>query len=115
MSANKELIGPISTSRKKADLVDIATALGIEYTGTIRELVPRIQGHLKAHQELVTQSQFQRLFMYRPAAAESKKADSRENGKSSTDKQAEDNAENSKPSAAATGYVKIVLPSRAQS
>jgi hypothetical protein len=65
MSANKELTGPINSSRKKQDLIDIAKALGIENTaGTIKDLVPRIQQYLKDHQELSAETRFQRLFMY---------------------------------------------------
>jgi hypothetical protein len=105
MSANKELAGPINSSRKKQDLIDIAKALGIENTaGTIKDLVPRIQQYLKDHQELSAETRFQRLFMYRPGAAGSKKSNSKETGKTSADKTAEDMVEIAKPAGSATGY-----------
>jgi hypothetical protein len=107
MSANdKELTGPINSSRKKQDLVDIAEALGMKNTsGTIKELVPRIQGYLKEHQELSSEAKFQRLFMYRPAAASRTKGDRKETGKTSADKTVEDVIENAKPVDPVTGYV----------
>jgi hypothetical protein len=100
----KELVGPVAKSRKKADLIEIATELGMENTsGTIPELVTRIQEHLRAHQELAADPKFQKLFMYRPGAAERKQADSKVTGKNSGDKEIEDAAEAAKLSAPATG------------
>jgi hypothetical protein len=101
MLPNKEFVGPISKARRKADLVDIANGLGIENTGTILELVPRIREYLQAHQELSVDPKFQKLFMYWPGAAGSRESESK--GKNSADKVAEDAAENVKPSVPATG------------
>jgi hypothetical protein len=57
--------------KKKADLIKIATELGMENTsGTIPERVPHIQEHLRAHQELAADPKFQKLFMIQPGAAE---------------------------------------------
>ena len=82
--------------------MDIANRLGIESTGTIPVLVPRIQEYLKNHQ-LAANPKFQKLFMYRPGAIESKQAKSKVTGKNSADKGAEDAAEAVKPSVPATG------------
>ena len=103
MLPNTEFAGPVAKSRKKADLIDIANGLGIESTGTIPELVPRIQEYLKAHQELSANPKFQKLFMYRPGSAESKPAESKMTGRNSGVKAAEDAAEALKPSAPTTG------------
>jgi hypothetical protein len=101
MLPNKEFVGPISKSRRKADLIDIANGLGIANTGTIPELVSRIKEYLQAHQELTADPKFQKLFMYWPGAAGSKESESK--GKNSADKDAEDAAETAKPSVPATG------------
>ena len=103
MPPNMEFVGPIAKSRKKADLINIANGLGIESTGTIPELVPCIQEYLKAHQELSADPKFQKLFMYRPGVAESKRAESKVTGRNSGVKAAEDATEATKPSTPATG------------
>jgi hypothetical protein len=104
MSATKEFTGPINNTRRKADLIDIINALGIkENTGTIKELIPRIQKHLNEHQELAIDSRFQKLFVYRASAVQSTKAESKETGKNSADKSAEDAAAGATGSGKATG------------
>lgn len=107
MLPNKEFVGPISKSRRKVDLIDIANGLGIANTGTISELVPRIKEYLQAHQELAADPKFQKLVVYRPGAAGSKESKSK--GKNSAAKDAEDAAENAKPSIPVTGYVKLFI------
>ncbi|KAI0753969.1 hypothetical protein C8Q80DRAFT_1349912 [Daedaleopsis nitida] len=55
--------GPVNNNRTRADLVEIATALGLCTTSKDgkTKLVPLIQKHLKAHPELADQRAFQSL------------------------------------------------------
>jgi hypothetical protein len=46
MLPNKEFVSLIFKARRKADLVDIANELGVENTGIILKLVPRIREYL---------------------------------------------------------------------
>jgi hypothetical protein len=101
-----EFTGPIDNRRKKGDLVNIALALGLVSTGTIKDLIPRIKTYVKDHQaELASDPRFQKLVKYRPSAAGSGGAKSKETGKTSADKVTEDIHEARKAIIAKTGYV----------
>jgi len=103
MSAT-EFTGPIDNRRKKGDLVNMAIALGLTSTGTIKEIVPRIKAHVKDHQaELTSDPRFQKLVMYRPSAAASGGVKTKETGKTSADKVIEDMHEAHKTITAITG------------
>ncbi len=105
--ASIPLMGPITTKRKKADLVDIAQALELDSAGTVKDLVKRIKQYTELHEaRLSADPQFQQLFMYRPSAAGKGQAESKETGKTSADKAAEDILESQKCLVPATGSVK---------
>jgi hypothetical protein len=82
-------------------ILNIALALGLTSTGTIKDLIPCIKTHVKDHQaELASDPRFQKLVMYRPSGVKSK-----ETGKTSADKVTEDIHEARKAIIAKTGYV----------
>ena len=93
------LEGPINRKRKKADLLEIAKALGINLSDspTVNSLVASISDYLRQHPELSTQPEFQRLYVYRssalPPAATEGHAIAKGAGKTSADKALEDQAE----------------------
>lgn len=95
------LVGPVNNKRKKADLVEIASALGLDPVGTVNELVGHIKKHLKGNEQLSTDPQFQGLYVYRPGAAGA--AIPTKSTKNSADKSAEDVIEGEKPRGDATG------------
>ncbi|KAH9927555.1 hypothetical protein B0H21DRAFT_838358 [Amylocystis lapponica] len=97
------LSGPVNSKRRKADLVKIAEGLSLDSTGTIRELVPRINAHLQANQQLSTDPRFQQLFSYRSGEGSGGQALSKETGKNSADKAADDMAEQHKSATSGTG------------
>ena len=97
MSTN--FVGPVNTRKKKSELQDIAAALSLQDTGTVKELVLNIQHHLTAYPELSDQPRFQGLFSYRPDSIPAKNEQ-----KSSADKAAEDANEEAKLGKLATGY-----------
>ncbi|KAI9061586.1 hypothetical protein FKP32DRAFT_1575676 [Trametes sanguinea] len=84
------LKGPINSTRKKHELLEIAGALGISTDGTVKALISRITTHLREHAELSTQPQFQGLFSYRPSKAGSNHGPDKAAGKTSIDKALED-------------------------
>jgi len=101
-----EFAGPINNCWKKGDLVNIALALGLALTETIKDLIPHIKTHVKDHQaELASDSKLQKLIMYRPSAAGSRGAKSKETGETSANKVTEDIHEAHKAIIAKTGYV----------
>lgn len=103
MSEPPRYVGPISTQRRKAALQEIAEALSIDSTGTVKELVARIRTHVKEHDaELSMDPRFQGLTSdggYRVGVG----GRSKSTGKTSIEKAAEDAIENDKPQKAPTG------------
>jgi len=95
-------VGPVSNRKKKIELQDIALALSLQDTGTVKDLVLNIQRHLSAHPELSDQPRFQGLFSYRPDSIAAKNEQ-----KSSADKAAEDASEEAKLAKLPTGYLFI--------
>ncbi|KAJ7065099.1 hypothetical protein B0H15DRAFT_958560 [Mycena belliarum] len=89
------LKGPVNKSRKKADLQEIAQALGLDTSGLVGGLVGRIKAHLENNTAtLGVDPRFVALYTYSTAHQGSKRQD-----KTSADKSVEDNAEASKASA----------------
>ncbi|KAJ2993786.1 hypothetical protein NUW54_g7662 [Trametes sanguinea] len=84
------LKGPINSTRKKRELLEIAGALGISTDGTVKALISRITAYLREHTELSTQPQFQGLFSYRPSKTGSNHGPDKAAGKTSIDKALED-------------------------
>ncbi|KAL7277985.1 hypothetical protein ACG7TL_007938 [Trametes sanguinea] len=110
------LEGPINRARKKADLLAIANALGIDLgsKATVNGLVASISGHLRDHPELSTEPRFQRLYAYRstalPSTASEGHAVAKGVGKTSADRAREDAMEDAKKvPAQATGAHKTLL------
>jgi len=97
MSTN--FVGPVNTRKKKSELQDIASALSLQDTGTVKELVLNIQQHLNSHPGLSDQPRFQGLFSYRPDSIPAKNKQ-----KSSAEKAAEDANEEVKHGKLPTGY-----------
>lgn len=96
--------GPVNSRKKKSELQDIASALSLQDTGTVKDLVSSIQQHLTAHPELSDQPRFQGLFSYRPDSIPAKNK-----LKSSAVKAAEDASEEAKIGKVPTGYLRIYL------
>ncbi|CAL1710819.1 unnamed protein product [Somion occarium] len=106
----EHVVGPINNKRKKAHLQAITLALGIDDNGKVLELVDRINRHIKEHHaHLSIDPRFQKLFVYRPDTVSSTKADSKETGKTSADRTAEDLAEQQKAAQEPTGAHKKLL------
>lgn len=93
--------GPVNSRKKKSEFQDIASALSLQDTGTVKDLVSSIQQHLMAHPELSDQSRFQGLFSYRPDSIPPKKQ--------AQIKAAEDASEEAKIGKVPTGYLRIYL------
>ena len=99
------LSGPINSKRKKADLVEIADAVGVDSTGTVKDLVSRITTFIKEHSnEIAADARLQGLTSYRSTVVSSTAA-SKESGKTSADKAHEDAIEEAKANLAVTGSV----------
>jgi hypothetical protein len=96
--------GPVNSRKKKSELQDIASALSLQDTGTVKDLVSSIQQHLTAHPELSDQPRFQGLFSYRPDSVPAKNK-----LKSSAIKAAEDASKEAKVGKVPTGYLHIHL------
>ena len=59
--------GPLSKIKKNS-LVQIATALGLPSSGTVKELTLAIKNHLQANEEQLNKDpRFQGLYQYRPS------------------------------------------------
>lgn len=96
------LHGPITIKRRKADLVYIAAQLGLDSAGTVPVLAKRINDYIKQNpNEIATSFRFQRLVSYRPEVIQ--KAESKETGKNSADKDRADAVENNAKSSEPTG------------
>ena len=96
--------GPVNSCKKKSELQDIASALSLQDTGTVKDLVSSIQQHLIAQPELSDQPRFQGLFSYRPDSIPAKNK-----LKSSAIKATEDASEEVKIRKVPTGYLHIYL------
>ena len=80
--------GAIS-NMNKPDLVKIANALGIDPSGTVKQLRPRLKTHLaQAQNTLIKDARFQGLYQYRGSVTASKNGQTAR--KNSADKAAED-------------------------
>lgn len=102
--APKLLNGPISNSRRKADLVEMAEAFGIDSKGTVHELVVRLKAYRDANEDrLSVDPRFQGIIHYRKGTQLHTQAESKTTNKTSADKTAEDIRESQKPAKAATG------------
>ena len=99
-----DFTGPINSRKKKSELQDIASALSLQDTGTVKDLVSSIRQHLTAHPELSDQPRFQGLFSYRPDSVPAKNK-----LKSSAIKAAEDASEEAMVGKVPTGYLRIYL------
>ncbi|KAJ7098822.1 hypothetical protein C8R44DRAFT_810688 [Mycena epipterygia] len=88
--------GPVAKSRKKADLQNIADALGLDTAGTIDVLVLRIRAYMDANTAVLNgMPRFTGLFTFKSAPKAAK-----QDKKTSADKDAEDVAENLKSKSA---------------
>jgi len=94
------LTGPINNRHKKSDLEDIAHALEIDSTGTMKVLIPHIITHLDKHPQLAKNVKFQGLFSYCPDSIPTEKKT-----KKSSDKVAEDECKAKIAVGKPTGYV----------
>lgn len=94
---DKIAAGPVNKSRKRDDLATIADALHLQYPdkSTKDQLIKLINDHLGAHPALSQHPDFQKLTIYRPNRATSKKEI-----KNSADKTEEDSAEANRRQAA---------------
>ncbi|KAM5531968.1 hypothetical protein V8D89_014368 [Ganoderma adspersum] len=100
------LWGPVNMDRKRTELVEIATALGIKFDKKANKttLVQLTKDHIDAHPGLAKEKRFQGLFAYRPDKQAAKPAP-----KSSADRDAEDAVEASKDGKPETGALKTLL------
>ncbi|KAJ7105225.1 hypothetical protein C8R44DRAFT_806823 [Mycena epipterygia] len=88
--------GPVAKSRKKADLQNIADALGLDTAGTFDVLVLRIRAYMDANTAVLNGMPcFMGLFTFKSAPKAAK-----QDKKTSADKDAEDVAENLKSKSA---------------
>jgi hypothetical protein len=95
------LKGPILKSRKKAELQDIADALGLDSSGKNESLATRIHDALDANKKAWAEiPRFSGLYTF-------KSAPKSKNPKTSADKAAEDISEKAKKLKAATGYISL--------
>jgi hypothetical protein len=95
------LKGPILKSRKKAELQDIADALGLDSSGKNESLATRIHAALDANKKAWAEiPRFSGLYTF-------KSAPKSKNPKTSADKAAEDISEKAKKPKAATGYISL--------
>ena len=103
----KQLWGPVTKTRVKADLVEIAEALKLDFDkkkDSREQLAKKINAHTKKNPGLAHEWRFQGLFVYRKD-----KQMASEGRKKSTDKEAEDVGEASKPLTAPTGFAFTLL------
>ena len=54
---------PLSSYKRKDDLVALCGALGLKMTGTVVELVTQLKSHLAAHPEIQQDPRFSGLFL----------------------------------------------------
>lgn len=92
--------GPINSKSKKDDLIAVASALEINKAGTNKDLIARINAHLRDHPELANDPRFQGLFSYRAQPTSSQKQ-----LKKSSEKAAEDDQEQETGKNQPTAYV----------
>lgn len=98
--------GPINSSRSKTDLKAIAKALSIPLPEpvTVKILVKLITEFIEANQnKLASDPKFQSLVAYRSDPRGNGRADTKEKGKNSAEKVAEDGMEHEKPAKQPTG------------
>lgn len=109
MADNQALRGPINVKRPKADLVAIASAIGIGKMGTVKELTanilkalgtPEIQSQLDKNPALVNLVGWYKDNYEKDTSGK----------KTSADKTHEDAVEDGKPAAAPSGYVPLRCP-----
>ncbi|KAJ7675231.1 hypothetical protein B0H17DRAFT_1207861 [Mycena rosella] len=97
------LTGPVNKSRKKAELQDIAEALGLETSGVVDALQARIRPFLEANTATLSKvPQFAGLYSYKADRKPSKKT-----VKTSADKAVEDDSEKAKSSALTASDLKL--------
>ena len=103
---------PINRQRKKADLLHIAKELGLTLnkTHTVDDLVKAINAYLTANSDaLSADPKFQLLIMHRPPTGAGGKSNTKQTGKTSADKAAEDEEEAQGLQAKPTGYVPMFM------
>ncbi|KAH9921611.1 uncharacterized protein B0H18DRAFT_541674 [Fomitopsis serialis] len=86
------LKGPVDMSRRKAELMDIASGLGLSTVGNKKTLIQQITEYLGNHDDLCLDPKFQGLFAYRPDTkiASGGRSQTKQGSKTSADKVNED-------------------------
>ncbi|KAH9932373.1 uncharacterized protein B0H18DRAFT_1102492 [Fomitopsis serialis] len=86
------LKGPVDMSRRKAELMDIASGLGLSTVGNKKTLIQQITEYLGNHDDLCLDPKFQGLFAYRPDTkiASGGRSQTKQGSKTSADKVTED-------------------------
>ncbi len=63
ISSNSFFVDPLSSYKRKDDLVTLSGALGLKTVATIHKLITQIKSHLNAHPEVQQNAHFSGLFL----------------------------------------------------
>ena len=63
ISSNSFFVDPLSSYKRKDDLVALSGALGLKTAATIHELITQIKSHLNVHPEVQQNARFSGLFL----------------------------------------------------
>jgi len=63
ISSNSFFVDPLSSYKRKDDLVALSSALGLKTAATIHKLIIQIKSHLNAYPEVQQNAHFSRLFL----------------------------------------------------
>lgn len=98
--STEQIHGPINQTRRKGSLVAIAQYIGLDETGTKKDLIDGIKTYAKNNSLAVAEHGLLSTLMSHRASGEGTAS-----VKTSADKDAQDGVENAKPAGPATGYV----------
>ena len=63
ISSNSFFVDPLSSYKRKDDLVALSSALGLKTAATIHKLITQIKSHLNVHPKVQQNACFSRLFL----------------------------------------------------